>query len=407
MKFWPFERKSTTPFSSSTLAGLLDSVFGGGATKSGASVNTETAMQVSAVLICVKVIAEGVAQVPWRVMKESPDGRTRLPAKDHPLYDVLHRKPNRWQTSFGFRETAIYHILLGPTGSAYAYKSRVGSDRRIKELILIDPCRVKEEIADDGTITYEVRGKDGSLRTLREDDVWQIRGPSWNGQTSMPIINMAREAIGLAMATEETQANLHKNGVRASGTYSVDATLSQLQHDQLTAWIMKNFSSGKPMVLDRGSKWQPTTMTGVDAQHNETRIQQVKEICRFYRVLPIMAMESDKAATFASVEQMLIAHLVHTLCSWYERVEQSADVFLFSDKERAEGYYTLLDPAGMLRGALRDTAEYLSKLVERGVLTRNEGREYLDKNPIEGLDEPLTPMNMITSASNDPADQAA
>lgn len=407
MKLWPFERKSTTPFSSSSLAGLLASVFGGGATKSGASVNTETAMQVSAVLICVKVIAEGVAQVPWRVMKESPDGRTRLPAKDHPLYDVLHRKPNRWQTSFGFRETAIYHILLGPTGSAYAYKSRVGSDRRIKELILIDPCRVKEDIANDGTITYEVRGKDGSVRTLGEDDIWQIRGPSWNGQTSMPVIQMAREAIGLAMATEETQANLHKNGVRTSGTYSVDATLNATQHEALTTWIMKNFSSGKPMVLDRGAKWQPTTMTGVDAQHNETRIQQVKEICRFYRVLPIMAMESDKAATFASVEQMLIAHLVHTLCSWYERVEQSADVFLFTDEERAAGYYTLLDPAGMLRGALRDTAEYLSKLVERGVLTRNEGREYLDKNPIDGLDEPLTPMNMITSASNDPATQAA
>lgn len=407
MKLWPFERKSTTPFSSSSLAGLLASVFGGGATKSGASVNTETAMQVSAVLICVKVIAEGVAQVPWRVMKESPDGRTRLPAKDHPLYDVLHRKPNRWQTSFGFRETAIYHILLGPTGSAYAYKSRVGSDRRIKELILIDPCRVKEDIANDGTITYEVRGKDGSVRTLGEDEIWQIRGPSWNGQTSMPVIQMAREAIGLAMATEETQANLHKNGVRTSGTYSVDATLNAPQHEALTTWIMKNFSSGKPMVLDRGAKWQPTTMTGVDAQHNETRIQQVKEICRFYRVLPIMAMESDKAATFASVEQMLIAHLVHTLCSWYERVEQSADVFLFTDEERAAGYYTLLDPAGMLRGALRDTAEYLSKLVERGVLTRNEGREYLDKNPIDGLDEPLTPMNMITSASNDPATQAA
>lgn len=407
MKLWPFERKSTTPFSSSSLAGLLASVFGGGATKSGASVNTETAMQVSAVLICVKVIAEGVAQVPWRVMKESPDGRTRLPAKDHPLYDVLHRKPNRWQTSFGFRETAIYHVLLGPTGSAYAYKSRVGSDRRIKELILIDPCRVKEDIANDGTITYEVRGKDGSVRTLGEDEIWQIRGPSWNGQTSMPVIQMAREAIGLAMATEETQANLHKNGVRTSGTYSVDATLNATQHEALTTWIMKNFTSGKPMVLDRGAKWQPTTMTGVDAQHNETRIQQVKEICRFYRVLPIMAMESDKAATFASVEQMLIAHLVHTLCSWYERMEQSADVFLFTDKERAEGYYTLLDPAGMLRGALRDTAEYLSKLVERGVLTRNEGREYLDKNPIDGLDEPLTPMNMITSASNDPATQAA
>ena len=406
MKLWPFQRKNSTPFSSSSLAALLAGVFGGGATKSGASVNTETSMQVSAVLICVKVIAEGVAQVPWRIMQEAPDGRTRTVAKGHPLYDVLHKKPNRWQTSFAFRETALYHILLGPTGSAYAYKNRVGSERRIKELILLDPCRVKEDVAADGSITYTVRGKDGSSRVLTEDDVWQIRGPSWNGQTALPIVQLAREAIGLAMATEETQANLHKNGIRTSGVYSVDGTLNPTQQQQLSEWIAKQHggvNTGIPMVLDRAAKWTPNTMTGIDAQHLETRVQQVKEICRFYRVLPIMAMESDKAATFASVEQMLIAHLVHTLMTWYERLEQSADVFLLTDKERADGFYTLLDPTGMLRGALRDTAEYLSKLAERGILTRNEAREYLDKNPLTGLDEPLTPSNMITSASNDPA----
>lgn len=409
MRLWPFQRKSAfVPFSSASLASLLAGVFGGGATKSGASVNTETAMQVSAVLICVRVIAEGVAQVPLKIMRKS--GRDKLEQLDHPLYDLLHRKPNRWQTSFAFRETVIFHVLLGPTGSAYAFKSRVGADRRVKELVLLDPCRVKEDIANDGTLSYQVRGKDGTVRTLGEDDVWQIRGPSWNGQTAMPIIQLAREAIGLAMATEETQANLHKNGVSTSGAYSIEGTLNPGQYEDLKTWITKEFSgsnSGTPMILDRGAKWTPRGMSGVDAQHLETRLHQVKEICRFYRVLPIMAMESEKAATYASVEQMLIAHLVHTLLPWYERIEQSIDAFLLTDKERADGYYALLEPTGMLRGALRDTAEFLAKLTERGVLTRNEGREYLDKNPIEGLDEPLTPINMITSATNEPAGATA
>ena len=117
--------------------------------------------------------------------------------------------------------------------------------------------------------------------------------------------------------------------------------------------------------------------------------------------MPIMAGQSDKAATYASAEQMFIAHLVHTLTPWYERVEQSADCQLLSDKDRAAGYYTFLDPVGMLRGALKDTAEYLYKLVSIGVMTRNESREKLDLNPIDGLDEPLTPMNLITSAEND------
>lgn len=409
MKLWPFNRKSTMPFSAASLAELLAGVFGGGATKSGASVNTQSALQVSVVLACVRAIAEGVAQVPWQLMQETEKaGRTtRLPVKSHPLYDKLHRKPNRWQTSFAFRETMIFHILVGPTGAAYAFKSRTGSDRRIAELVLLDPHRVTEEVNATGDMTYKVRGKDGTQRTLTSDDVWRIAGPSWTGTEALPLLRLAREAIGLAMATEETQSNLHKNGVRTAGTYSVEGALNPTQYNDLKTWIAKEFSgaasAGTPFILDRGAKWNPLTMTGVDAQHLETRRHQVEEVCRAMRVLPVMAMQSDKAATYASAEQMFIAHLVHTLLPWYERIEQSADCDLLTDRERAQGFYTLLVPSGMLRGALRDTAEFLSKLSERGILTRNEAREYLDKNPIDGLDEPLTPTNMVTSATNDPA----
>ena len=409
MRLWPaaWSRKAT-PMSSPALSQLLATVFGGGATKSGATVTVETALQVSAVLACVRVIAEGVAQVPFRVMRESPDGKTRLPAKSHPLWDVLHRKPNRWQTSYGLRETMVMHAAL--CGNGYAFKSRVGGDQHVAELIVIPPNRCKPDVADNGSMLYEVTGKSGAKRTILEADMWHLRGPSWDGHVGMDVLRLAREAVGLAMMAEETQANLHAKGVRTTGTYSVEGTLNKQQYDDLKGWLTKEFSganNGGPMLLDRNAKWTPNTMTGVDAQHLETRAYQVNEVCRMFRVMPIMAGQSDKAATYASAEQMFIAHLVHTLTPWYERVEQSADCQLFTDKERADGYYTFLDPAGMLRGALKDTAEYLYKLISIGTMTRNEGREKLDLNPIEGLDEPLTPLNMITSAENDPQIVAA
>ena len=376
----------------------MASVFGGGgSTKSGATVTTETALQVSVVMACVRVIAEGVAQVPFRVMRESPDGKTRVPAKDHPLYDILHRKPNRWQSSFGLRETMVLHAALA--GNGYAFKSMAGN--KILELIVLTPDRVKDRVADDGEMTYEVMGRNGATRVIPANLMWHLRGPSWDGFSGMKIITMAREAIGLAMATEETQANLHAKGVKTSGVYSVEGALNKTQYDDLKNWISKEFSAGAPMILDRSAKWLPISMTGVDAQHLETRKHQVEEICRMFRVMPIMAGQSDKASTYASAEQMFIAHLVHTLTPWYERVEQSADCQLLTDKDRAEGCYTFLDPVGMLRGALKDTAEYLYKLASIGMMTRNEGREKLDLNPIDGLDEPLTPMNSITSASNE------
>ncbi|MCK6401265.1 MAG: phage portal protein [Sphaerotilus natans subsp. sulfidivorans] len=388
-----------TPLSSPTLGALLAAVFGGGATKSGASVTVDSALQVSVVLACVRVIAEGIAQVPFRVMRESPDNRTRLPARQHPLWDKLGRKPNRWQTSFGLRETLAVHCVL--TGNAYAYLSRVGArGDKIAEIIALDPKRVLVEATDDGTLTYKVTSRTGAeVRTLTERDIWHWRGPSWDGLIGMDVLRLARESIGLAMATEETQAALHAKGVRPSGVYSVEGTLSEKQYGDLKAWMTKEFggaaAAGAPMILDRSAKWLPTTMTGVDAQHLETRKHQIEEVCRVFRLLPIMAGQADKAATYASAEAMFLAHLVHTLLPWYERIEQSADCHLLTDAERAEGYYTHLDPAGLLRGALKDTAEYLYKLVSLGVLTGNEAREMLDRNPIDGLDTPLTMTNML------------
>lgn len=407
---WLRQQKST-PMSSATLSQLLAGVFGGGPSKSGATVTVDTALQVSAVLGCTRVIAEGIAQVPFRVMRETTAGTrtTRLPATQHPLYDLLHRKPNPWQTSYGLRETMAYHAAL--CGNAYAFKNRVGAGGKIAQLIVIPPARCKAEaLASSGELTYTVTGRSGEHRAVRAEDIWHLRGPSWDGLLGMDTLRLAREAIGLAMSTEETQATLHSKGVSTSGVFSIEGTLNKEQYEQLKGWMVKEFGAGgkgTPMILDRNAKWHPTTMTGVDAQHLETRVHQVLEVCRFMRVMPIMVGISDKAATYASAEQMFIAHLVHTLMPWYERFEQSADCDLLTDEDRAQGHYTLLDPSAMLRGALKDTAEYLSKLVERGVLTRNEAREYIDRNPLDGLDEPLTPANLITSAENDPQAAAA
>ncbi len=388
-----------TSYGSATLGRLLAAAFGaGGATKSGATVTTETALEVSAVLACVRVLAEGVAQVPWKLMRQTD--RKREEQRNHPLWMLLHRKPNRWQTSFAFRETLMLHALVGCRGAAFVFRSytSIGGPRRLAELILLDPARITEHVADDGTKTYTARGKNGSERTLTEADIWHIPGPSWDGHTGMPLIVKAREAIGLAMAAEETQANLHSKGVQTSGTYSVEGALNPQQYKDMKAWVIKEFGAenkGAPMILDRGAKWLPTSMTAVDAQHIETRKHQVEEICRMFRVMPIMVGQADKAATYASAEQMFIAHLVHTLMPWYERIEQSADCNLLTDRELADGYYTLLEPTGMLRGSLKDTADYIVKLTQIGTITRNEGRELLDRNPIDGLDEPLTPMNLM------------
>ena len=392
------------------LLDILAKIFnasGGSKSKSGARVDRDTALQVGAVFSCVRAIAEGVAQVPWRVMRETTSGVSTHPnrqsAIDHPLYDLLHRRPNAWQTSFEFRETMILHLAL--TGSAFAFVNRVRG--KVVELILLDPARVAVVQNPDWSLTYKVSSKTGEAVEYPSETIWHLRGPSWDGALGLNVLRLARESIGLALATEESHANLHERGVRPSGLYSVDGTLNPEQYETLKKWIEKTSAgaanAGNIMLLDRAATFTPLATTGVDAQHLETRRYQVEEVCRFFRVMPIMAGYSDKASTYASAEQMFLAHVVHTLMPWYERIQQSAEVNLLTAADRQSGYYIKLSEAGLLRGAMKDTAEYLYRLTMGGIMERNEARSKLDLNPLAGLDEPLTPTNMTTDPAGAPA----
>lgn len=381
---------------------LWKEIFGGSDSKAGQRVTIETALRVATVLACARVIAEGLAQVPLKLFEESADGRARKPAKDHLLYDVLHRKPNPWQTSFEFFETLALHAVL--CGSHYSFKNVVGG--KVVELIPFQPGQVTVK-RDDATyaLTYTVRGSSGATMTFPQAAIWHVRGPSWDSYSGLDVVRMAREAIGLAMAIEEQQASFYHLGARPSGAFSIEGTIDEAQYKKLREWIDKEHAgtsnAWRPMIFDRAAKWTQFAMSGVDAQTLEQRKYQVEEICRAIRVMPIMVGYSDKAATYASAEQMFLAHVVHTMAPWYRRVEMSIDSNLLTDADRKKGIYAKFVVEGLLRGALKDTAEYLARLVLGGIITRNEARAKLEYDAIDGLDEPLTPTNM--AAGSDPA----
>lgn len=361
---------------------LIRGLLAGNSTSSGKNVNKETALQVSAVSACVRVIAEGIAQVPLKILKQSADGKTRIQAKDHPLYDLLAHRPNDWQTSFEYRETVAMHaVLCGNHFSFINRSSRVG----ILELIPFEPGSVRVIRADDYTLSYEVSGKNGSKQIFPAESIWHIKGPSWNSWMGLDAVRYAREAIGLAMSTESHQASMQKNGVRASGIYSVDGVLKDDQYKALKAWIDENIAgdknAGSVMLLDRNAKFTQTSMTGIDAQTLETRRYQIEEICRFFRVNPIMVGAESKNTTYASAEQMFLAHVVHCLSPWYMRLEQSIDANLLTKDDRKNGIYSAFIDEGLLRGSITTKKDVILGYVNGQVMTKNEARNLLDLNP--------------------------
>lgn len=367
--------------------------------RSGKEVTAATALEVTAVLACLRVLAEGVAQVPLNVYRRRKGGGADV-AHDHPLYWQLHRRPNHWQTSFEFRENMM--IQAGLAGNFYAFKNKVRGIPR--EIIPFMPGSVQERWSDKGVPSYLVTSPSGSQQEFPAEAIWHVRGPSWDTRTGMTAIRQAREAIGLSIATEEAHAKLHANGAQTSGVYSVDATLNPDQYKQLSAWIERQITGDsryKPFVLDRGAKFIPNSMTGVDAQHLETRKFQLEEICRAFRVMPIMIGASDKTATYASAEQMFLAHVVHTLMPWYERIEQSMDVNLLTEEDIKAGIYIKFLPTGLLRGAAKDRAEYYYKMWQMGTLNANEIRAMEEQNPYLGGNIYRVQLNTVDATKAD------
>jgi len=386
-KLWPFTmgwgRKSG---GEDWLEAYVRLLGGSGRTsKSGQAITLESALRCSTALACVRVIAQGIAQVPWQVYRK--DGSSRSVRTDHPLYYLLHTQTNPWQTSYEFRETLMVHLTL--CGNAYAWRTKVlGVDQ---EMILLPPSRVRPKRLADGDMQYTYTSDDGQQLTLTQDDVWHIRGLSMDGVTGMDGLDLAREALGLANSAEEEHANRFRNGIQPSGTYSLDGTLTGKQLTDLQQAIKLQVSgtnAGLPLILDRNAKWMSLAMSGVDAQHLETRAFQVMEVCRAFGVLPIMVGHADKAATYASAEQMFQAHVTHTLLPRMVRIEQSADAHLLGRRQVEQGYYTKFTAAALVRGTLDARANYYSKALGSGGsppwLTQDEVRELEELNPMGG-----------------------
>jgi HK97 family phage portal protein len=373
------------------MAGWLSSV-------TGKSVTVRTAIQVATVFACCRVIGNGMAQVPLKLMIESEDGKKRVPAKKHPLYRLLALKPNSWQTSFQFRQMLAWHVEL--CGQAFVFKSRSVTGKML-ELIPFAPGMVTPRRDENLNIFYDVVGYDGSMRTFTQDQIWHLRGPTMDGFEGLDVVKLAREAIGLAMAAEEAVAQLHKNGIRNSGVYAVEDKLDKEQHEKLNKWVNSQFgglqNTGKAMILDRGAKFLNTSMTSVDAQTNETRKTQIEQICAFFGVLPIKVGYSDKTATFASAEEMNRAHREDCLAPRWEAFEQSAVINLLTEEEQTQGYYINHVEEGMMRGSAKDTKDVLLGYVNGGLMTPNEGRAKLDLNPDDdpASDKLRIPANIV------------
>ena len=399
-RIWPFQRKSAAADANAAVIQALRAAMGGGSSRSGVSITWETALQCTTALCVTRVLSQGVAQLPLKIF--SQEGRSKTEALDHPVSRLVKRAPNGFQTWFEFVEFLMIHAVLGKGGFALILRD---SQNRVVELLPLPSQWVTVKRRNDWSVYYQIDlivASDSSYRRLivEDRDIFKIQGPSLDGYRGLSVgLDLAREAMGLALATEEQHARMHSNGLQTSGAWSVDGILGSDQYEQLSAAIESYIGLAKahrPLIIDRGAKYQQFQMSGVDAEHLATRSFQIEEICRALRCMPIMVGHNDKAATYASAEQMFLAHEIHDLTPGAIRMEQRVARSLLSVDELDSGLYPKIMMQARLRGDPKSRAEYYQRGINDGWMLRNEARGFEDMNPIDGLDEILSPLNMVS-----------
>jgi HK97 family phage portal protein len=399
-----FRKNAVVTVALETLAGVAGWI--GWGTASGQTISAQNAIDVPAVFCAARVIAEGLAQMPVRVMEETYSEGSDIPKlkirRDHPMHRLLAQKPNDWQTSFEFREGMVFNAALA--GGAIAIKNTLNG--QIKELLPVPAGAWSVEQMSDWTLRIRVDHTDKTHDYFDLGQVFYLRGPSLDGFKGLSAVRLAREAIGLSKALEKQQARLAGSGGKPSGVLAFTGTLKPETREKLRETWKERYGpngEGGIAILDGDAKFQTMTMTNVDAQYIETRRQQIEEIARAFRVLPIMIMQADKASTFASAEQFFRMHVIHCLGPWIERWEQACNRDIL---EHAEGLYVDLDERNLLRGDFKDQAEYYAKALGAGGtpawMTQDEVRAECGLNPMGGTANQLSAgaMNKASGASD-------
>ena len=370
-----------------------------GGSSAGKSVTERSAMQMTAVYSCVRILAEAVAGLPLHFYKYNTDG-SKSKAIDSNLYHLLHDEPNPEMSSFVFRETLMTHLLLW--GNAYAQIIRNGKDEVIA-LYPLMPNKMSVDRDENGVLYYtyqrsQEEGKESGTVTLSTRDVLHIPGLGFDGLVGYSPIAMAKNAIGLAIATEEYGAKFFANGAAPSGVLEHPGTIKDPARlrENWNATFGGSANSGKVAVLEEGMKYTPISISPEQAQFLETRKFQINEIARIFRVPPHMVGDLEKSS-FSNIEQQSLEFVKYTLDPWIIRWEQSLNRALLNVDEK-KVYFFKFNVEGLLRGDYQSRMQGYATARQNGWMSANDIRELenLDKIPAEsGGDLYLVNGNML------------
>jgi HK97 family phage portal protein len=350
-----------------------------GPVSSGVHVTFETAMMVSAVYAAIRTIADDVASLPLCLFRRLPGGgKARF--EGHYLYRLLHDQPNPENTSHTFIQTLVFQLLLG---NAYAEIVRDGAGRPA-ELWPLAARRVTP-FRDHGVLRYRV-SNEGAQPDIVLDarDMIHVGGLTADGVVGFDTIVLAREVLGLAIASEKYAATFFGNGAAVGGVLSVgDGVTTQALENIRKAFDARHTGvdrAHRVFVAPSGSKFETTNVTPHDGQLADLREYQLGEVARFFKIPPAF-IGSLGRATWGNFSEQRLQYFTQTILPLLHNIESELEMKLVAPLQRSQQLVEFVSD-GFLRGTPEQRATFYKTMIEAGVMTADEARERENLPPL-------------------------
>lgn len=382
---------------------LAEFLGSGRMTSSGVMVTEWMALRNSTMFRAVNLIAASVGMLPIHLMRRQAEGQAEK-AREHPLFKVLHKRPNAFQTPLEFKSFMQASALLD--GNAYALIIR--GVRGITALVPLKRGSCVPYLTDAWELRFRYTKASGGLADLPAKDIFHFRHPvSCDGLKGVSLLDVAAESVGLAAQAEKAAARIFKNGMMAGGALTTEKTLGDEVIGRLKDSLQESYSgsenSGKWMILEEGLAPKAIAGSAKDNQHLETRTHQAEEVSRFTGV-PRPLLMFDETSWGSGIEQLGLFFVTYCLLPWFIAWEEAIWRSCLTEDEQDE-YYAKFNVGALLRGSLKDQAEFFAKALGSGGsqawMTPDEVRDNFDRNPIEGGDK--LPERTATKETGAPA----
>ncbi len=338
----------------------------GAATEAGVSVSARTAMKNTTVLRCVSLISFAIGMLPLHLY----DKATKQKADDHPLFPVLHRRPNAWQTAYEFRSLMQQRALGasgdGNRGDAFALIVRSGT--RITQLVPLKTEHVTPRQRADWSLEYEYRRPDGGRTVFAQRDIFHLRyGLSEDGFSGLSLVRQAAEAIALAVQTEKAAARLFRNGMVVGGALKHKGKLSQEAYERLKSSMDEREGAANAhrwLILEEGMEMGDGGQSGRDSQAIEQRKHQIEDIARPFGV-PRPLLGVDDTSWGSGIDVLGQFFVRYGLNPWFEAWQQAIERSLLTPAE-ADRYEAKFNAGALLRGSMTEQANFFAKALGAG-----------------------------------------